>query len=44
MNDYVPEEDSIGKNTGGWLDSLGSRVLVGKIYFEVLKKIDLDDS
>ena len=34
----------IGKNTGGWLDSLGSRILVGKIYFGVFKKIDLDSS
>ena len=32
------------KNTGAWLNSLGSGILVGKIYFGVLQKIDLDDS
>ena len=26
------------KNTGRWLDSLGSRILVGKIYFGALQK------
>ena len=26
------------KNTGGWLDSLGSGILVGKRYFGVLQK------
>ena len=32
-------EHSIAKNTwGGWLDSLGSGILVGKRYFGVLQK------
>ena len=26
-------------NTGGWLDSLGSGILVGKRYFGVLQKL-----
>ena len=34
---------STGKNTGGWLDSLGCRILMWKIYVGVFKKIDLDD-
>ena len=29
---------SIVNNTGGWLDSLGSGILVGKRYFGVLQK------
>ena len=30
---------TLGKNTGGgWLDSLGSRIFVRKIYFGVFKK------
>ena len=38
--------DSIVKNTGGggWLDSFGSEILVGKRYFRVLQNIDLDNS
>ena len=35
---------SIVKNTGGWLDSLGSGILVGKRYFGVLQNIGLDNS
>ena len=35
---------SIIKNTGGWLNSLGSGILVGKRYFGVLQKIDLDNN
>ena len=39
---YEPRGDrSIVKNTGGgagWLDSLGSGILVGKRYFGVLQK------
>ena len=34
----------IGKSRADWLDSLGSRILVGKIYFGVFKKTDFDDS
>ena len=34
---------SITKNTGGWLDSLGSGILVEKIYFGFFKNIDLDN-
>ena len=30
--------DSVVKNTGGWLDSLGPKILVGERYFGVLKK------
>ena len=33
-----PGGHSIVKNTGGWLDSLGSGILVGKRYFGVLQK------
>ena len=29
---------SVVKNTGGWLDSLGPGILVGKRYFGVLQK------
>ena len=29
---------SIVENTGGWLDSLGSGISAGKIYFGVLQK------
>ena len=32
------------KIQGGWLDSLGSRILVRKIYFGVFKSTDLNDS
>ena len=31
-------------NAGGWLDSLGSGILVWKIYFGVLQNIDLDNT
>ena len=35
----TPGGHSIVKNTGGgWLDSLGSGILVGKRYFGVLQK------
>ena len=30
--------DSVVNNRGGWLDSLGSGILVGKRYFGVLQK------
>ena len=40
-----PGGHSMVKNTGGgWLDSLGSGILVGKRYFGVLKNIGLDNS
>ena len=29
---------SVIKNMGGWLDDLGSGILVGKVYFGVLEK------
>ena len=29
---------------GGWLDSLGSGILVGKRYFGVLENVDLDNT
>ena len=32
-----------GGGGGGWLDSLGSGILVGKINFGVFKNIDLDN-
>ena len=32
------------KNTGGWLDSLGSGILVGKDILGFFKIIDLDNS
>ena len=35
---------SIVKNTGGWLDSLGSGILVGKDILGFFKNIDLDNS
>ena len=36
---YKPGGHSIVKNTGGgWLDSLRSGILVGKLYFGVLQK------
>ena len=35
---------SIVKNTGGWLDSLGSWILVGKDILGFYKNIDLDNS
>ena len=35
---------SIVKNTGGWLDSLGSGILVGKVHFGFFKNIDLNNS
>ena len=35
---------SIVKNTGGWLDSLGSGILVGKDVLGFFKNIDLDNS
>ena len=34
----TPGGHSIIKNTGGWLNSLGSAILVGKRYFGVLQK------
>ena len=34
----------IVKNTGGWLDSLGSGILVGKDILGFYKNIDLDNS
>ena len=35
---------SIVENTGGWLDSLGSGILVGKDILGFFKNIDLDNS
>ena len=35
---------SIVKNTGGWLDSLGSGILVGKDILGFYKNIDLHNS
>ena len=35
---------SIVKNMGGWLDSLGSGILVGKDILGFFKNIDLDNS
>ena len=35
---------SIVNNTGGWLDSLGSGILVGKDILGFFKNIDLDNS
>ena len=35
---------SIVKNTGGWLNSLGSGILVGKDILGFFKNIDLDNS
>ena len=32
------------KNTGGWLDSLGSEILVGKDILGFFKNTDLDNS
>ena len=40
----VPGGHSIVKNTGGWLDSLGSGILVGKDILGFYKNIDLDNS
>ena len=40
-----PGGHSIVKNTGGgWLDSLGSGILVGKDILGFFKNIDLDNS
>ena len=40
-----PWGHSIVKNPGGgWLDSLGSEILVGKDILEFFKNIDLDNS
>ena len=39
-----PGGHSIVKNTGGWLDSLGSGILVGKDILGFYKNIDLDNS
>ena len=39
-----PGGDSVVKNTGGWLDSLGPKILVGERYFGFFKNIDLDNS
>ena len=35
---------SIVKNTGGWLNSLGSGILVGKDILGFFKNTDLDNS
>ena len=43
-DDLAQGGHSMVKNTGGWLDSLGSGILVGKVYFGVLQNIDLDNS
>ena len=37
------EGHSIVKHMGGWLDSLGSGILVGKINFGFSKNVDLDN-
>ena len=34
----TPGGHSVVKNMGPWLDSLGSEILAGKIYFGVLQK------
>ena len=39
-----PRGHSIVKNTGGWLDSLWSGILVGKDILGFFKNIDLDNS
>ena len=40
----VPGGHSTVKNTGGWLDSLGSEILVGKDILGFFKNTDLDNS
>ena len=46
MSEFIdaikPRGHSIVKNTGGWLDSLGSGILVGKDILGFFKNIDLD--
>ena len=46
LNLRFPGGHSIVKNTGegGWLDSLGSGILVGKDILGFFKNIDLDNS
>ena len=45
LQDQLPGGHSIVKNTGGgWLDSLGSGILVGKDILGFYKNIDLDNS
>ena len=41
---YTPRGHSIVKKTGGWLDSLGSGILVGKDILGFFKNCDLDNS
>ena len=41
---FYPGGHSTIKNMGGWLDSLGSEILVGKDILGFFKNIDLDNS
>ena len=44
MKGNMPGGHSTVKTLGGWLDSLGSEILVGKDFLGFFKTIDLDNS
>ena len=44
MSITAPGGHSTVKNTGGWLDNLGSEILIGKDILGFFKNIDLDNS